>query len=59
MRNVDICADAQDCAVFGDEITDQALEVAAGLPKDGTANLTIAFCSGLDECPHPSPRLPV
>ena len=33
--------------------SDQDLERAAGAAKDGLANLTIAFCSGLDECSHP------
>ncbi|HTZ02953.1 MAG TPA: hypothetical protein VMC05_11525 [Xanthobacteraceae bacterium] len=33
--------------------SDQDLERAAGAVRDGLANLTIAFCSGLDECSHP------
>ncbi len=56
MRNFAIGADAQDPDVTRDEISDRALELAAGLVRDGTANLTIAFCSGLDECSHPGPR---
>ena len=56
MRSFENCAGAQDRAIFHDEITDQALELAACVPGDGTANITIAFCSGLDECPHPLPR---
>jgi hypothetical protein len=56
MRNFDICADAQDSDVGSAEISDAALELAAGLVRDGTANMTIAFCSGLDECSHPVPR---
>jgi hypothetical protein len=56
MRNFDICAEAQDSGAGHDEISDAALERAAGLVRDGTANMTIAFCSGLDECSHPAPR---
>lgn len=56
MRSFAPCADAQNSDVTRDEISDRALELAAGLVRDGTANLTIAFCSGLDECSHPGPR---
>lgn len=55
-RDSEVCAGLPDFAVFGCEISDQDLERAAGTVKDGTANLTIALCSGLDECPHPRPR---
>ncbi len=32
------------------EISDAALEIAAGIVKAGTVSLTVAFCSGLDYC---------
>jgi len=56
VRNFETAAETEDRAIFGDEISDRALELAACVTTDGTANLTIAFCSGLDECPHPAPR---
>ena len=60
MRSFALCADAQDTDITTDitrdEFSDRALELAGGLVRDGTANLTIAFCSGLDECSHPGPR---
>jgi len=37
--------------------SDEALEIAACTAKDGAANMTVAFCSGLDECPHRLPLL--
>jgi hypothetical protein len=49
--------EATDRDVFGAKISDAALEIAAGMVKDRTASLTIAFCSGLDECPRHLPRL--
>lgn len=48
--------DGEDHDIFGEEISDAALELAAAMVKDRTASLTIAFCSGLDECPHHGPR---
>jgi hypothetical protein len=50
------CLDVKDQDVFDEEISDAALEIAANMVKDRTASLTIAFCSGLDECPHHLPR---
>jgi hypothetical protein len=47
----------EDHDIFGEEISDVALELAAAMVRDRTASLTIAFCSGLDECPHHLPRL--
>ncbi len=32
------------------EISDEALEAAAGSVKDKAASMTISFCSGLDTC---------
>jgi hypothetical protein len=36
--------------IFAFEVSDEALEQAAGT-NDKVANVTIAFCSGLDTCP--------
>jgi hypothetical protein len=33
------------------EISDEALEAAAGTTKDKAGSFTMAFCSGLDTCP--------
>jgi len=33
------------------EISDDALESAAGTLKDKAGSLTVSFCSGLDTCP--------
>lgn len=33
------------------EVSDEALEAAAGTMKDRAGALTLAFCSGLDTCP--------
>ncbi len=49
--------DVTDQDIFGEEISDAALELAAAMVKERTASLTIAFCSGLDECPRHQPRL--
>lgn len=48
--------DVEDDDIFAEEISDAALELAAAMVKDRTASLTIAFCSGLDECPRHLPR---
>jgi len=48
--------DVEDCDIFAEEISDTALEIAAAMVRDRTASLTIAFCSGLDECPRHLPR---
>ncbi len=49
--------DVEDRDIFGAEISDAALELAAAMARDRAASLTIAFCSGLDECPRRQPRL--
>ena len=49
--------DVKDHDIFSEEISDAALERAAAMVRDRTASLTMAFCSGLDECPHHLPRL--
>jgi hypothetical protein len=33
------------------EVSDEALEAAAGTVKDKAGSFTISFCSGLDTCP--------
>jgi hypothetical protein len=33
------------------EVSDEALEAAAGMIKDRAGAFTLAFCSGLDTCP--------
>jgi hypothetical protein len=37
--------------VLSYEISDEALEAAAGTVKDKAGSITLAFCSGLDTCP--------
>lgn len=49
--------DVTDQDIFGEEISDAALEIAGAMVRDCTASLTIAFCSGLDECPRHLPPL--
>ena len=48
--------DGSEPDIFAAEISDAALERAAAMVKDRTAALTIAFCSGLDECPRHLPQ---
>jgi hypothetical protein len=33
------------------DVSDEALEVAAGSAKDKAAAMTVSFCTGLDTCP--------
>jgi hypothetical protein len=33
------------------DVSDEALEAAAGTVKDKAGAFTLAFCSGLDSCP--------
>ncbi len=33
------------------EVSDEALEAAAGTVKDKAGSFTLSFCSGLDTCP--------
>ena len=35
----------------GSQVSDEALETAAGSMKGKTAAFTLSFCSGLDSCP--------
>ena len=34
------------------DVSDQALEAAAGMQEGKTASYTLAFCTGLDSCPR-------
>jgi hypothetical protein len=34
------------------DVSDQALEAAAGMSEGKVASFTLAFCTGLDTCPH-------
>jgi hypothetical protein len=38
--------------IFHYDVSDQALEAAAGMPEGKAASFTIAFCTGLDTCPR-------
>jgi hypothetical protein len=49
--------EASERDIFAEEFSDAALERAAAMARDRTASLTIAFCSGLDECTHHGPGL--
>lgn len=40
---------------FIHDVSDAALEIAAGIAKDRAVSLTVAFCSGLDYCAPQSP----
>jgi hypothetical protein len=53
--NKSIIDDTED-KIFAYEISDAALEIAAGVTKAGTVSLTIAFCSGMDYCQPKSPH---
>jgi len=33
------------------DVSDEALEAAAGTVKEKAGSVTVAFCSGLDTCP--------
>ena len=37
--------------IFSLEVSDEALEAAAGSVKEKAGAFTLAFCSGLDTCP--------
>ena len=37
--------------IFSIEVSDEALEAAAGSIKEKAGAFTLAFCSGLDTCP--------
>jgi hypothetical protein len=37
--------------IFSFEVSDEALEAAAGSVREKAGAFTLAFCSGLDTCP--------
>ena len=41
----------RDEEIFSFEVSDEALEAAAGSVKEKAGAFTLAFCSGLDTCP--------
>jgi hypothetical protein len=43
--------DQSEAAILNYEVSDEALESAAGAMKQKPGALTVAFCSGLDTCP--------
>jgi hypothetical protein len=51
MENATIKIDQNEEAFLISEISDEAIEVAAGRVMDVAGVPTIAFCSGLDTCP--------
>jgi hypothetical protein len=51
MDNATIRIDQDEEAFLISEISDGAIEAAAGRVMDATGSPTIAFCSGLDTCP--------
>jgi len=47
----DINIDQREEEILTFEVSDEALEAAAGTMKDKAGAFTLAFCSGLDTCP--------
>ena len=47
----DLRIDQREEEIFTVQITDEALEAAAGSVKEKAGAFTLAFCSGLDSCP--------
>jgi hypothetical protein len=47
----DIHIDQREEEILSIEISDEALEAAAGSVKEKAGAFTLAFCSGLDTCP--------
>jgi hypothetical protein len=41
----------REAEIFSFEVSDEALEAAAGSVKEKAGAFTLAFCSGLDTCP--------
>ena len=50
MKNITIALEQIDEEVLAIEISDAALEIAAGTAKE-KANFTLGACTGLSECP--------
>jgi hypothetical protein len=47
----DINIDQREEEILTFDVSDEALEAAAGTMKDKAGAFTLAFCSGLDTCP--------
>jgi len=47
----DIHIDQREEEILTFEVSDEALEAAAGTMKEKASAFTLAFCSGLDTCP--------
>ena len=45
------CRVSLEDAMLAYEVSDEALETAAGTGKENAGNYTLLFCSGLTECP--------
>ena len=43
--------DQREEEILNYQVSDEALEAAAGTMKDKAGAFTLAFCSGLDTCP--------
>ncbi|MGA7386632.1 MAG: hypothetical protein WBW99_01720 [Pseudolabrys sp.] len=50
MKNITIGLEGTDEEIFTFEVSDEALEIAAGSAKE-KANFTLGACSGLSVCP--------
>ncbi len=50
MKNITIALEETDEEIFTFEVSDEALEIAAGSAKE-KANFTLGACSGLSVCP--------
>jgi hypothetical protein len=47
----EINIDQREEEILNYQVSDEALEAAAGTMKDKAGAFTLAFCSGLDTCP--------
>jgi len=47
----DIHIDQREEEILTFEVSDEALEAAAGTTREKAGAFTLAFCSGLDTCP--------
>lgn len=47
----DIHIDQREEEILSHEVSDAALEAAAGSVKEKAGAFTLSFCSGLDSCP--------
>jgi hypothetical protein len=50
MKNITIALEHTDEEILAFEVSDAALEIAAGTAKE-MANFTLGACTGLSECP--------